>query len=285
MTRGDESQSISSADGLQFLARALRDDRVIDLTLPLAEALPCTWPGHMPFRATVFSWFDDRPEDPQPVFAKLGGTYQTRWLVIDEHTGTHLDAPRHFVPPEGSGLAHAGSGGAIGVAELPLLVASGPADVIDVTTLVGGAAPGVSPEITPAHLEAWERECGSVREGDVVCFRSGWDARYVAGAEGADYGEAVLVTKQSVGWPAPTADTVAMLRERGVHCLATDGLSIGAAENGAPAHLAGLPHGVAFVEALCNLDKLPPRGAWFLFLPLRLVSGTGGPGRAVALLP
>jgi kynurenine formamidase len=53
----------------------------------------------------------------------------------------------------------------------------------------------------------------------------------------------------------------------------------------APTHLAGLPHGISFIEALTGLDALPARGAWFLFLPLRLVHGTGGPGRGRAVLP
>jgi kynurenine formamidase len=42
---------------------------------------------------------------------------------------------------------------------------------------------------------------------------------------------------------------------------------------------------MTFVEALGGLDQVPPRGAWFLFLPLRLVDGTGAPGRALAVLP
>jgi kynurenine formamidase len=42
---------------------------------------------------------------------------------------------------------------------------------------------------------------------------------------------------------------------------------------------------MVFVEALTGLEQLPPRGAWFLFLPIKLVAGTGGPGRAVAVLP
>lgn len=42
---------------------------------------------------------------------------------------------------------------------------------------------------------------------------------------------------------------------------------------------------MAIVEALSGLGQLPPRGAWFLFLPIRLVDGTGGPGRALAVLP
>ncbi len=63
----------------------------------------------------------------------------------------------------------------------------------------------------------------------------------------------------------------------------TDGLSIGPAEGGAPAHLTGLPHGVTLIEALGRLDQVPPRCAWFQFLPLRLDDGTGSPGRPAQL--
>jgi hypothetical protein len=68
-------------------------------------------------------------------------------------------------------------------------------------------------------------------------------------------------------------------------CVGTDGFSIGPADAGASAHLARLPHGMTFVEALAGLRRLPPRGAWFLFLPIRLAGGTGSPGRALAVLP
>lgn len=87
------------------------------------------------------------------------------------------------------------------------------------------------------------------------------------------------------GWPAPAPETIGLLLDRGVRCIGTDGLSIGAADDGSAAHLAALPHGMAVVEALSGLARLPPRGAWFLFLPIRLEGGTGGPGRALAVLP
>jgi hypothetical protein len=48
-----------------LLAGLLARHSVVDLTLPLADTLPCTWPGHMPFRATVWSWFAARPADDQ----------------------------------------------------------------------------------------------------------------------------------------------------------------------------------------------------------------------------
>ena len=292
---GPTGSTSSSAPRTEHLADLLTDlltsHRVVDLSLPLDERLPCTWPGHMPYRATVWTWFDDRPYDPQPVHPKTGGAYQTRWLVIDEHTGTHLDAPRHFIPPPDSGLPHAGPGGLVGVADLPLSAAMGPAAVLDVTDLdpAHPGAPatpdGASPAITPDHIDRFEAAHGPLRPGDVVLFRTGWDSRYRPGPDGAAYGPEILLTASRPGWPAPQPDTIELLRQRGVRCVGTDGLSIGPAEDGGPTHLADLPHGMTFVEALTDLRELPPRGAWFQFLPLRLVDGTGSPGRALAVLP
>jgi isatin hydrolase len=279
------TESSAQPDVGALLADVFRRHRVADLTLLLDETMPSTWPGHMPYRATVWSWFAERAADPQPVHPKGGGHYQTRWLVIDEHTGTHVDAPRHFIPPPGSGLPHAGPGGDIGVADLPLLATSGPAAVIDVSDLDGQAEPGHSPVIAPGHVTASEAEHGALRPGDVVLFRTGWDARYRPGPDGDAYGADVLTTARAAGWPAPVPETMDLLRDRGVTCVGTDGLSMGPAEGGAPTHLAALPHGILFVEALTGLAQLPPRGAYFLFLPLRLHGGTGAPGRALAVLP
>jgi isatin hydrolase len=275
----------AKADVGALLSEVFRAHPVADLSLPLDEPLPCTWPGHMPFRATVWTWFADRPDDPQPVHPRNGGLYQTRWLVMDEHAGTHLDAPNHFIPPPGSGLPQAGPGGAVGIADLPLLAASGPAALIDVRELDRQAAPGHSPAITPDHVTGFEDRHGRLRPGDVVLFRTGWDSRYRPGPDGDAYAADVLTAKRAPGWPAPAPETIDLIRDRGVTCAGTDGLSIGPAEGGAPTHLAGLPHGMTFVEALRGLEAVPPRGAWFLFLPIRLVGGTGGPGRALAVLP
>lgn len=73
--------------------------------------------------------------------------------------------------------------------------------------------------------------------------------------------------------------------ERGVRCVGTDGLSVGTAHDGVPAHLAGLSRAMVFREALTNLAALPLRGAYFIMLPLHIEEGSGGPGRAVAILP
>lgn len=187
----------------EALSGLLTERRVVDLTLPLDETSPCTWPGHMPYRATVWTWFTDRPDDPQPVHPINGGDHQTRWLVIDEHTGTHLDAPRHFVPPPDSRLNHAGPAGRVGIADLPVLVASGPAAVIDADLRGAQVEPGHSPAITPGHIHQWESDHGRL-DGEVVLFRTGWDRHYQPFPAGSVYGSDVLTAGAKPGWPAPS---------------------------------------------------------------------------------
>jgi len=139
------------------------------------------------------------------------GPYQTNFLVIDEHCGTHFDAPTHFVPPEGSGLPLAGPLGAETGDRVPPEDLMGPAVVMDMRFLAEDGKPGVSPFITDEHVRAWEGEHGRLNEGEVVLFRTGWDRHYVEGEEGLRYMDGSLVTGDAPGWPGKTSRPVVAL--------------------------------------------------------------------------
>lgn len=256
---------------------------VVDLSLILTEELPCFWPTHQPFQHKTWNWFTTERHPAGNVYNR-GGPYATRWLALDEHTGTHMDAPCHFVPPEGSGLPDASPAGAISVADVPPRQLIGPAAVIDVSGMAG-THPGVSPLIDSTVILDWEEINGELTTGDVVLFRTGWDRYYLPWPEGEDYVHHVVVTQRRPGWPAPSVPAIELLLERGVLCVGIDAPSMGPAHDGRPVHLAGLRAGAVFVEGLTGLAALSPRGAWFCFLPLRLEGGTGAPGRAIALNP
>ncbi|HEY6934725.1 MAG TPA: cyclase family protein [Marmoricola sp.] len=258
--------------------------RLVDLTLLVAEELPCWWSTHMPFQHKTFNYFTDRDDQSAPLLSR-SGPYQTRWMLIDEHTGTHVDAPAHFIPPPGSGLPNAGEMGRMTVDRIPLDQLAGPAAVIDVPEDLDGGGPGVSPAIGPDLLTRHEEEHGPVTEGTVVLFRTGWDRFYRPGESGSGYCFEALVTRSGPGWPAPEVPIMEALLERGVRCVGTDAPSMGSAHDGAPVHVAALSRGAVFVEALRGLDQLPSRGAWFQFAPLNICRGTGAPGRALAWLP
>jgi kynurenine formamidase len=262
----------------------LAGTRLVDLTVLVAENRPCFWPAHIPYQQKTFNYFEDRPEDPQPVWSRAGA-YHTRILIIDEHTGTHFDAPTHFIPPPGSSLPHAGPEGEVSADRVPLTQLMGPAAVIDAPADLEPAEPGDSPLIEPDAVHAFEAAHGELRAGDVVLLRTGWDAHYRPLPEGRAYAEDVVVHRSAPGWPAPAVDTMQLLVERGVRCVGIDAPTMGPAHDGGPVHVLGLSSGVLFIEALTGLAELPPRGAWFCFAPLKLASGTGAPGRAFALVP
>jgi kynurenine formamidase len=257
--------------------------RMVDLSVLVDESLPGSWPGHMTFAHKNWTWFDavDHPASP----VRTSGPYSTNFFVMDEHCGTHLDGPTHFIPPSASGLPHAGPHGDVPGDKLDLAALWGPCAVIDVTELTGTGDDGRSPVITPEHVLRWEAEHGALQPGEVVLWRTGWDRWYVEGQDADRYLTDPLVRASRPGWPAPEIPVMSLLHERGVRLVGTDGASMGSVHDGAPVHQYALARDVLFVEVLTGLHQLPARGAWFCFLPLKIAGSTGGPGRAVALLP
>lgn len=257
--------------------------RVVDLSLTLSERLPGTWPGHMRYAHNNWNWFAEVEGPIRRTRSKA--PYQTNFFVIDEHCGTHFDAPTHFIPPEDSGLPLASPLGSETGDRVPLEDLMGSAVVVDVRHLADEGEPGVSPFITSDHVKAWEEEHGPVRAGETVLLQTGWDRYYVEGEEGEKYAFGPLVTGASPGWPAPAPECVIYLHEKGVKTVGIDAPSVGAAHDPVPVHQEGLSRGVRYIEILTNLDELPARGAFFVFMPLKIAHSSGGPGRAMAILP
>jgi kynurenine formamidase len=256
--------------------------RLVDLSLQLAEDLPCSWPGSVPYQHKVFNWFADRADPLGPLVSH--GPFHTRWLMLAEHTGTHFDAPTHWVPPPDSGLPGAGPAGATSTDRVPLEQLTGAAVVVDVTGSLGAAEPGHSPQIGVEAIERFEAAHGRLEAGEIVLLRTDWDRHYVPGAGGRRY-IVDAVRGREPAWPAPTAEAVSLLVERGTRCLGVDTPSVGAAEDGYPAHFAGLSQGLVYVEGLARLSELPVRGGVFVFLPVSVRGGSGAPGRAICLVP
>lgn len=257
--------------------------RIVDLSVPISEMHPSSWPAHMPFQHKTYNWYQSSASPTQEL-TDYQGPYATKWLAIDEHTGTHIDAPTHFIPPVSSGLDYANEWGEVSVEKIPIDQLVGNGCVIDAPT-DQNMEPGVSPLFLPEHIEAWEAQNHRLRDGDVVIFRSGWDSRYVEGVENQNYAYNTFVRGVEPGWPAPSESTMELLVSRGVKLVGTDGPTMGPAQGGRDVHLIGLGAGTCFIECMANLSELPQSGALIVFLPLKIVNGTGAPGRAIAFLP
>src|SRR5581483_8812956 len=174
---GDRVATTEEHPALAAMLAGLANGEIVDLTVTLAEHLPAAWPAHMPFQRKVYSWFETRHGAPQDTQG-WRGPYHTGWVTLDEHCGTHVDAPSHFIPPPDSGLPNASPLGLISGADLDLRDLVGPAADIDVTDMFEQAGPGESPLVGPERIEAWEAEHGRLQPGDVVLFATGWDRHY-----------------------------------------------------------------------------------------------------------
>jgi kynurenine formamidase len=246
--------------------------KIVDLSVTLSEHLPATWPEHMPFAHKNWSWFEE-DELPTGACTCSLGPYVTHFFILDEHAGTHVDAPSHYFRDGDSSE------------KIDLSKLIGPAAVIDVRHLDGEAEDGASPAITVAHLEAWEAEHGRFEPGEIALLLTGWSKHYVKGEAGRAFLHEPVVLQSRPAWPAPEADAAIFLHERGLNAIGIDAPSMGSAEEGNEVHRAGLSREMAFIEGLTNLDQLPARGASFVFLPIKMAVASGAPGRAIAILP
>ena len=240
--------------------------RVVDLTQPLSERTPVIGlPDPLREHAAALAPALSRYDDAGPAWA---------WDVLElgEHTGTHLDAPIHWITGR--------DGEDVGSIPAGRLV--GPAVVVD-KTAEAAEDPGYL--LTVADLEAFEAEHGAMPAGAWVLFRTGWGAR-------ADDAEAFLnVGEQGPVTPGPDADAARWLAtEReivgfGVETVGIDAGAAGGFDPPFPVHHHLLGNGRYGLTQLANLGELPVTGAIIVVAPLRLVGGTGSPVRALALVP
>jgi kynurenine formamidase len=253
------------------LLTLIKAARLIDLSVTTGENQPSSPPEGQRFGQYMMNTYDW----PR-------GKFLEYVQVHDDHTGTHCDAPSHMIPPPGSGLPHAGEQGNVFVHQLDLNAMIGPAVVVDVRPLIGTVPKGNkthlarSPVITRAFLEQWETVNGAFAPGDIVLFRTDWSDLYFR-----PYPDGFLYDRSH---PAPGADAIELLHERGVRHIGIDGRGIGLMQDDYSPHWAALGYGMIATENLTNLGLLPVRGAVFIFLPHKFEGATGGMGRAIALV-
>jgi kynurenine formamidase len=257
------------------LWKFLQDYDWVDLSVTLSPEYPAHWPGNTPMSVRRLGWYDNAT-----------APYFNRLLTLEEHTGTHFDAPPHFIPAPELGFPRATEFGRQTVEQIPVAGLIKSACVIDARDLVGEAKNGHSPRLTLEHLENWEAAHGKFTADDAVLLRTGWSDRfYKSGREGNAYAHAAVVEKSTPAWPAPDQEALKYLVTCGVRLFGTDCPSAGLLDDIVECHYVALGAGMLLVENLTNLAALPPRGAVFAFLPLKLEGGSGSPGRAVAAVP
>jgi kynurenine formamidase len=238
---------------------------IVDLTTPLQAStpileLPPPLANTSRFRLEELSRYDDR-----------GPAWYWNDIHTGEHTGTHLDAPVHWIT---------GRDG-LDVSQAPLSTLVGPAAVIDRTAEVE-RDPDFLLEVE--HVRAWEAEHGGLPDGGWLLYRTGWAARgddAAAFANADDSGPHTPgVSPECARWLAEESPISGF----GVETVGTDAGAAHGFSPPFPCHSALMGADKWGLTSLRRLDRLPATGALLIVCPLPIVGGSGSPARVLALV-
>lgn len=259
--------AVNKNNALSALAAALQTGEIetVDLTHTLDPdfpviVLPPEFGQCARFRVEEVSRYDER-----------GPAWYWRNFSCGEHTGTHFDAPIHWISgrdlPESS------------VDTIPTGAFVRPVCVLDCSA---EAAADEDFLLAPEFIAAWEGENGRIPEGSWVLMRTDWSKR-----SGAEY---LNMREDGAHSPGPAADAIRMLIDDrnivgfGTETVGTDAGQANHLSPPYPAHF--LLHGAGKygLQCLSNLDQLPATGAILLCPPLKIRHGSGSPLRVLALV-
>jgi kynurenine formamidase len=252
---------------LNALVDAIRDGsvEVIDLTAPLSAStpiiqLPPPFGNTTRFGLTEISHYDDR-----------GPAWYWNDITTGEHTGTHFDAPVHWVTGK--------DGESVAQVPVPRLIA--PAVVLDFSA-EAAADPDFLLKID--HIKAWEAVNGPLPEGGWLLYRTGWDAYSHDQVDFLNINETGPHTPgisiACATWLAEEAPVIGI----GVETVGTDAGAAYSFDPPFPCHSFLLGAGKYGLTQLQNLSRLPTTGAVVIAGPLPIVGGSGSPCRALALV-
>lgn len=238
---------------------------VLDLTAPLSGDTPIlTLPE--PFANTIPAALE-----PVSAFDDAGPMWAWNNLHTGEHTGTHLDAPTHWVTGRDGDS----------VEKIPPTRLIGPVAVVDVTAEVA-ADPDFLLE--PEHVTAWEAENGPLPDGAWLILRTGWGER---STDPVRFANADVDGPHTPGLSAACAKYLAestAITGLGVETVGIDAGAAGGFDPVFPAHYHLLGNDKYGLTQLQNVDKLPTVGAVLVVSPLPIVGGTGSPARVYAFV-
>lgn len=205
-------------------------------------------------------------------YNETGPFWAWNWLKLGEHSGTHFDAPRHWI----SGKDHAD--GTTDTINVKNFVA--PVNVIDCSKQ---AAENHDYLLSVDDIKAWEAKHGAIRTGEWVLMRTDWYKR--------NHSEAAFLNANETGphTPGPTAEAIEYIISTGAigwgtETIGTDAGLAGGMTPPFPAHCLLHQANRYGLASLCNLDQLPEKGAVLIAAPLKIENGTGSPSRVLALV-
>ncbi|UFK95051.1 MULTISPECIES: cyclase family protein [Providencia] len=241
--------------------------RVVDLTQTLSPSFPALQLPEQFGQVWSFSMEQiSRYDDNGP------GWYWNNFSC-GEHTGTHFDAPIHWI----SGKDQANNT----VDTIPVENFVAPAVVVDASQEVANNADWV---LTVEFLQQWEHKHGKIPKGAWVLFRTDWSKK------ANNPVEYVNMHEDGAHTPGPSQEAVEwLIHERDVKGFGVETINTDAGQSyrwpiAYPCHT--LMHGSNKygLQCLKNLDKLPATGVVIVAAPLKIEGGSGSPLRVLALV-
>ena len=252
---------------LSALAAALADGsvEVVDLTARLSNEtpviqLPPEFGQTARFELEEISRYDDR-----------GPAWYWNNFRSGEHTGTHFDAPNHWVTGQGG----------LDVASVPVGHLIRPAVVLDFSSQTA-ENPDFLLEVD--DITTWEQEHEQLPDGGWLLYRTGWDARsdsqerFINADETGPHTPGM--SAECARWVAEESPVIGV----GVETVGTDAGAAHSFDPPFPCHAALMGSGKYGLTQLQNLAQLPPTGTVLVVAPLPIVSGSGSPARVLALV-
>ncbi|MDR1971944.1 MAG: cyclase family protein [Treponema sp.] len=243
---------------VELLEYAAAHAGAVDLSHTLEPGMPA-WPTQARYGSVIYESYD------------RGDGALHSMITLSEHTGTHIDAPRHFIP------------GGLPVDKLPLSSLMGRGVTINAVFLGPGGI------FTLKNLREFEGQQGKIKKGDIVLFRFGWDSKYRLQPDCAGYLK---------DWPGLGKEAAEYLAEKEVAAVGCDTLSLdcygthspadddGAADGNAdgsdnPCHHILLGNNIPIIENVDNLSRVPVF-SYIIGLPNKFKDGSGSPIRLIA---
>lgn len=251
---------------LSALVAALKNSEVevVDLTAPLSSStpilqLPPEFGQTATFELEEISRYDER-----------GPAWYWNNFHSGEHTGTHFDAPNHWVTGRDKD----------DVASVPASRLVAPAAVLDFSAQAA-EDPDFCLEVD--HIKAWEAEHGPLPDGGWLLYRTGWDTR-------TTQEEMLNADETGPHTPGMSAECARWVAEEspvtglGVETVGTDAGAAASFDPMFPCHSYLMGNDKYGLTQLQNLDRLPATGAVVVAGPLPIVTGSGAPARVLALV-
>jgi len=232
------------------LPKAYTFNQVIDLTQPMSQGMPY-WPGGIPFQMKRLVDYDQG--------------YRLHSFFMGENTGTHVDAPAHFIKGERS------------IDMIPPEDLIVPVCHIRISTRVKN---NPDYQLSRNDIIEWEQQYGRIRSGCLVVLNTGWYKKFSSPEQYIN-----LDNDKIMHFPGYSGQAAELLVVRDVAGIGIDTLSIdpGNAKE-FRAHMVMLGAGKYQIENMANLDSLPATGAIAVIGVLPIQGGSQAQARILGLI-